>query len=77
MARASPTALTWSHRDEGFKSLPEGGSLQPSIDRQRACNDRTSKQAELALLREGLSSDMSRFIVRGDARYASSFLYLG
>jgi len=65
MTRASPTALTWSHPNEGFKTLPEPGSLQPSIDRQRACNDRTPRQAELPLLREGRSSEMSRFIVRG------------
>src|SRR4029453_9211883 len=64
MTRASPTALTWSHPNEGFKTLPEPGSLQPSIDRQRACNDRTPRQAELPLLREGRSSEMSRFIVR-------------
>jgi hypothetical protein len=65
MARASPTALTWSHRDEGFKTLPEAGSLQPSIDRRRACNDRTSKRAEPPLLSEGRSWETPRFIARG------------
>lgn len=64
MASTSPTALTWSHRDEGFKTLPEASSLQPSIDLRRACNDRTSKRAELPLLREGRSSETSRFIPR-------------
>jgi hypothetical protein len=68
MACATPTALTRSHSDEGFKTLPEADSPQASIDRRRACNDRTSKRAELPLLGEGRSCDRARFIARDGQR---------